>query len=119
MGVSGALKAFSSISRASKKLFRAIAAVQKSRAHYEKVSTGETGHAESVQITFDPKEITYGQLLKVYFSVAQTRKSLTSRAQIAEPNTARSFFTRMTNRKKSRNPTSSNWTWQRFFRGQL
>jgi len=42
----------------------------KSTAHYETVSTGRTGHAESVKITFDPSQITYGQLLKVYFSVA-------------------------------------------------
>ena len=39
-------------------------------AHYERVSTGETGHAESVRITYDPSQITYGQLLKVFFSVA-------------------------------------------------
>jgi peptide-methionine (S)-S-oxide reductase len=37
---------------------------------YEEVSTGNTGHAESVKITFDPSQITYGQLLKVFFSVA-------------------------------------------------
>ena len=42
---------------------------EKSTAHYETVSTGRTGHAESVKITFDPSQITYGQLLKVYFSV--------------------------------------------------
>jgi peptide-methionine (S)-S-oxide reductase len=42
----------------------------KSTAHYEIVSTGTTGHAESVEITFDPSQITYGQILKVYFSVA-------------------------------------------------
>ncbi len=43
---------------------------EKSTAHYEVVSTGSTGHAESVQITFKPNEITYGQLLKIFFSVA-------------------------------------------------
>jgi peptide-methionine (S)-S-oxide reductase len=43
---------------------------EKSTAHYETVSTGKTGHAESVKITYDPAQITYGQLLKVYFSVA-------------------------------------------------
>ena len=39
-------------------------------AQYEEVSTGRTGHAESVQITFDPREVTYGELLRIYFSVA-------------------------------------------------
>jgi peptide-methionine (S)-S-oxide reductase len=39
-------------------------------AQYERVSTGQTGHAESVKITYDPSQISYGQLLKVYFSVA-------------------------------------------------
>jgi peptide-methionine (S)-S-oxide reductase len=42
----------------------------KSTAQYEIVSTGTTGHAESVQITFDPSQVTFGQLLKIYFSVA-------------------------------------------------
>ncbi|MBV9504892.1 MAG: peptide-methionine (S)-S-oxide reductase MsrA [Acidobacteriia bacterium] len=41
----------------------------KANAHYEIVSTGTTGHAESVQITFDPAQISFGQLLKIYFSV--------------------------------------------------
>lgn len=39
-------------------------------ADYETVSTGTTGHAESVKITFDPAKVSYEQLLKVYFSVA-------------------------------------------------
>jgi peptide-methionine (S)-S-oxide reductase len=39
-------------------------------ATYDQVSTGTTGHAESVQITYDPSKVSYGQLLKVYFSVA-------------------------------------------------
>lgn len=39
-------------------------------ANYETVSDGTTGHAESVRITYDPSQITYGQLLKVFFSVA-------------------------------------------------
>jgi peptide-methionine (S)-S-oxide reductase len=41
----------------------------KSTASYEIVSTGTTGHAESVQITYDPTQISFGQLLKIYFSV--------------------------------------------------
>ena len=39
-------------------------------AQYEIVSTGETRHAESVQIVYDPSQITYGELLRVFFSVA-------------------------------------------------
>ncbi len=39
-------------------------------AEYEIVSTGETGHAESVQIVYDPSQITFGELLRVFFSVA-------------------------------------------------
>jgi peptide-methionine (S)-S-oxide reductase len=38
-------------------------------ADYQIVSGGQTGHAESVQVTFDPGKVTYGQLLQVYFSV--------------------------------------------------
>jgi peptide-methionine (S)-S-oxide reductase len=39
-------------------------------AEYEAVSTGRTGHAESVKITYDPSKVTYAQLLRVFFSVA-------------------------------------------------
>jgi peptide-methionine (S)-S-oxide reductase len=42
----------------------------KATAHYEVVSTGTTGHAESVKITYDPAKITYGQLLKIFFAIA-------------------------------------------------
>jgi peptide-methionine (S)-S-oxide reductase len=43
---------------------------QKDTAKYEVVSSGRTGHAESVQVTYDPKQISYGKLLQVFFSVA-------------------------------------------------
>jgi len=43
---------------------------EKKTAEYELVSTGETGHAESVQVVYDPSQVTYGQLLRVFFSVA-------------------------------------------------
>ncbi|RKP57582.1 peptide-methionine (S)-S-oxide reductase MsrA [Pararobbsia silviterrae] len=39
-------------------------------ARYERVEEGDTGHAESVQITFDPAQISYGRILQIYFSVA-------------------------------------------------
>jgi peptide-methionine (S)-S-oxide reductase len=37
---------------------------------YEQVSTGETGHAESVEVIYDPSQISYGKLLQIFFSVA-------------------------------------------------
>src|SRR5882762_447405 len=40
------------------------------KAHYAMVGTGQTGHAESVRITFDPSQVSYGRLLKVFFAVA-------------------------------------------------
>jgi peptide-methionine (S)-S-oxide reductase len=39
-------------------------------AHYEMVGTNTTGHAGSVQVTFDPRRISYGHILQIYFSVA-------------------------------------------------
>ncbi|MBV8972808.1 MAG: peptide-methionine (S)-S-oxide reductase MsrA [Sphingomonadaceae bacterium] len=41
-----------------------------STAHYEVVGTGLTGHAESVRIVYDPAKVSFGQLLRIYFSVA-------------------------------------------------
>ncbi len=41
-----------------------------STAHYEMTSRGDTGHAESVRVTFDPQKISYGRILQIYFSVA-------------------------------------------------
>jgi peptide-methionine (S)-S-oxide reductase len=45
-------------------------------AQYDTVSTETTGHAESVEITFDPKKISYGQLLRLYFAVAHNPTEL-------------------------------------------
>ena len=45
-------------------------------AHYEIVGSGTTGHAESVQITYDPSQITLGKILKVYFAVAHNPTEL-------------------------------------------
>jgi peptide-methionine (S)-S-oxide reductase len=42
----------------------------KATAQYHTVGSGQTGHAESVQITYDPRKISYGRLLQIYFSVA-------------------------------------------------
>lgn len=45
-------------------------------AHYEEVSTGDTGHAESVRVVFDPSQISYGQILMIFFSVAHNPTEL-------------------------------------------
>ena len=65
-GVQGVFQHVKGVTRA----VSGYAGGEKDTAHYEMVGTGETGHAESVQITFDPRQITYGRILQIYFSVA-------------------------------------------------
>ena len=48
----------------------------KASASYSLIGTGRTGHAESVQISYDPKQISYGKLLQIYFSVAHDPTTL-------------------------------------------
>lgn len=42
----------------------------RTNASYDRVSTGDTGHAEAVRVTYDPTQVSYGQLLRIFFSVA-------------------------------------------------
>jgi peptide-methionine (S)-S-oxide reductase len=49
---------------------------KKETAHYEMVGTGRTGHAESVSVTFDPQQVSYGKILQIYFSVAHNPTEL-------------------------------------------
>lgn len=65
-GVQGVFQHVKGVTRA----VSGYAGGDKRTAEYETVSTGRTGHAESVQITFDPRQISYGRLLQIYFSVA-------------------------------------------------
>jgi peptide-methionine (S)-S-oxide reductase len=53
-----------------KRVLSGYAGGEKRTAQYEVVSRGDTGHAESVEIVFDPKEVSYGEILQVFFSVA-------------------------------------------------
>jgi len=53
-----------------KQVLSGYAGGSKDTAEYETVSTGRTGHAESVSITFDPRVVSYGRILQIYFSVA-------------------------------------------------
>jgi peptide-methionine (S)-S-oxide reductase len=48
----------------------------KTTATYEQIGSGRTGHAEAVKITYDPKQISYGKLLQIYFSVAHDPTTL-------------------------------------------
>ena len=45
-------------------------AARSGHADYDLVGTGTTGHAESVQVTFDPRQVSFGRLLQIFFSVA-------------------------------------------------
>jgi peptide-methionine (S)-S-oxide reductase len=53
-----------------KRVLSGYAGGEQRTAHYEVVSGGNTGHAESVEIVFDPKQVSYGEILQVFFSVA-------------------------------------------------
>ncbi|HTV76845.1 MAG TPA: peptide-methionine (S)-S-oxide reductase MsrA [Steroidobacteraceae bacterium] len=59
-----------------KKALSGYAGGIQSTASYEVVSSGSTGHAESVQITYDPEKVSYGQILQVFFSVAHNPTEL-------------------------------------------
>src|SRR3954452_9900905 len=64
----------------------------KETAHYEVVGTERTGHAESVEITFDPKKITYGQLLRLYFAVAHDPTELNRQGPDSGPSYRSEIF---------------------------
>jgi peptide-methionine (S)-S-oxide reductase len=64
----------------------------KATAHYEMVGTETTGHAESVEITFDPKRISYGQLLRLYFAVAHDPTELNRQGPDSGPSYRSEIF---------------------------
>jgi peptide-methionine (S)-S-oxide reductase len=64
----------------------------KENAEYEKVGTGRTGHAESVQIRFDPTQISYGKILQIYFSVAHDPTQLNRQGPDSGPQYRSTIF---------------------------
>src|SRR5258707_14225261 len=65
-GVQGVFQHVSGVNSA----FSGYAGGDQKTAHYEVVGSGRTGHAESVRVTFDPRKISYGRILQIFFSVA-------------------------------------------------
>ena len=68
--VFGACRACFSASRASRAPYPAMPAAPRRRRVTKTFRSGDTGHAESVEVTYDPKTVSLGELLRVYFSVA-------------------------------------------------
>lgn len=64
----------------------------KETAHYEMVGTERTGHAESVQITYDPKQISYEKILQIYFSVAHNPTELNYQGPDSGPSYRSAIF---------------------------
>jgi len=69
-------------------------------AHYELVGSGRTGHAESVQVTYDPKQVSFGTLLQIYFSVAHDPTTLNRQGPDAGPQYRSAVFYRDAEQKR-------------------
>jgi peptide-methionine (S)-S-oxide reductase len=72
----------------------------KSTADYTMVSTGTTGHAESVQIKYDPKQISYGKILQIFFSVAHDPTQLNRQGPDSGTQYRSAIFTTSDEQKK-------------------
>ncbi len=104
--------------RGVKRAVAGYAGGSKEAAHYEIVSSGTTGHAESVQITYDPSVISYRELLHVYFTVAHDPTELNRQgpdegtqyrsaifyASDEQKQVAQAYIRELTQQKKFRNP---------------
>ncbi|UWU94116.1 peptide-methionine (S)-S-oxide reductase MsrA [Bradyrhizobium sp. CB1015] len=72
----------------------------KATADYQAVSSGRTGHAESVEIKYDPKKISYGKILQIYFSVVHDPTQLNRQGPDVGPQYRSAIFTTSDEQKK-------------------
>ena len=68
-------------------------------ASYERVSEGDTGHAEAVKVTFDPTQVSYGSLLQIYFSVAHNPTELNRQGPDTGPQYRSAIFAQSTEQR--------------------
>ncbi len=103
---SGACRRCISTPTASSAPCPAMPATAKETANYELVSGGRTKHAEAVEIKFDPKKITYGKILQIFFSVAHNPTQLNFQGPDRGTQYRSAIFTPMTSRRRWRRPIS-------------
>ena len=73
---------------------------EKATASYSMIGSGRTGHAEAVLITYDPKQVSYGKLLQIYFSVVHDPTTLNRQGPDAGPQYRSAIFYQDANQKR-------------------
>ena len=73
---------------------------EKATASYSMIGSGRTGHAEAVHITYDPKQVSYGKLLQIYFSVVHDPTTLNRQGPDAGPQYRSAIFYQDANQKR-------------------